>query len=130
MAARRARLLISFGAVRLRAPWRPGKAVATATPVDCWFVRVWEPESPSGVEPLEWNLYADQPIASLEDALGAAMDYGARYLIEEFHKGLKTGLKAESLQLETAAPPDGGDRGDERGGVAVAGPSRAWPPSP
>ena len=30
------------------------------------------------------------------------MDYGARYLIEEFHKGLKTGQKAEELQLETA----------------------------
>jgi Transposase DNA-binding/Transposase Tn5 dimerisation domain len=102
MAARRARLLISFGSVRVRAPWRPGKAVATAKPVDCWFVRVWEPEPPQGVEPLEWDLYADQPIESLEDALSVAMDYGSRYLIEEFHKGLKTGLKAESLQLETS----------------------------
>jgi Transposase DNA-binding/Transposase Tn5 dimerisation domain len=102
MAARRARLLISFGSVRVRAPWRPGKSVATAKPVDCWFVRVWEPEPPPGIEPLEWDLYADQPIESLEDALGVAMDYGSRFLIEEFHKGLKTGLNAESLQLETS----------------------------
>ncbi|MDR3635606.1 MAG: IS4 family transposase [Isosphaeraceae bacterium] len=102
MAARRARLLISFGSVRVRARWRPGKSVATAKPVDCWFVRVWEPEPPPGIEPLEWNLYADQPVESLADALGVAMDYGSRFLIEEFHKGLKTGLNAESLQLETS----------------------------
>ena len=80
----------------------PGKSVAAAKPVDCWFVRVWEPEPPPGIEPLEWNLYADQPVESLEDALGVAMDYGSRFLIEEFHKGLKTGLNAESLQLETS----------------------------
>ena len=94
--------MISFGAVRVRAPWRPGVAASTAEPVDCWFVRVWEPEPPQGVEPLEWDLYTDQHINVLEDALSAAMDYGSRYLIEEFHKGLKTGLKVETLQLETA----------------------------
>ena len=47
-------------------------------------------------------LYTDRPITRLEDALGVVMDYGTRYLIEEFHKGLKTGMKAEELQLETA----------------------------
>jgi hypothetical protein len=102
VAARRACLLISFGSVRVRAPWRPGVAASAAEPVDCWFVRVWEPEPPTGVEPLEWDRYTDQPIKSLEDALSAAMDYGSRYLIEELHKALKTGLKAEDLQLETA----------------------------
>lgn len=100
--ARRARLLISFGRVRVRSPWRPGRIPGAGEPVDCFFVRVWEPAPPEGVEPLEWDLYTDQPIASLEDAVGTAMDYAARYLIEEFHKGLKTGLKAEALQLETA----------------------------
>ena len=98
--ARRAELLISFGPVRVRAPWRPGVAAQEAEPVDCCFVRVWEPAPPEGVEPLEWNLYTDELIAALEDAVSVAMDYAARYLIEEFHKGLKTGLKAEELQLE------------------------------
>jgi hypothetical protein len=100
--ARRAELLLSFGRVRVRSPWRPGLAPGAGEPVDCWFVRVWEPTPPPGVEPLEWDLYTDQPIASLEDAVSAAMDYAARYLIEEFHKGLKTGMKAEALQMETA----------------------------
>jgi Transposase Tn5 dimerisation domain/Transposase DNA-binding len=98
--ARRAKLLLSFGPVRVQAPWRPGVVPEAAEPVDCYFVRVWEPTPPEGVEPLEWDLYTHQPPASLEGAVCVAMDYAARYLIEEFHKGLKTGLKAESLQLE------------------------------
>jgi transposase-like protein/transposase Tn5 family protein len=99
-AARRAKLLISFGAVRLRSPQRPGQPAGANEPVDCWFVRAWEVEAPAGVEPLEWVLYTDRPINGFEDALGVVMDYGTRYLIEEFHKALKTGLKAEELQLE------------------------------
>jgi hypothetical protein len=101
-AARRARLLISSGAVRLRSPQRPGQPAGAGEPIDCWFVRVWEVEAPEGVEALEWVRYTDRPITTLEAAVGVVMDYGTRYLIEEFHKGLKTGLKAEELQLETA----------------------------
>jgi hypothetical protein len=102
-AARLARLSISFGAVRIRSPQRPSQAAGTNRPLDCWFVRAWEVDPPAGAEPLEWVLYTDRPITGFEDALGVALDYGTRYLIEEFHKGLKTGLKAEELQLETAA---------------------------
>jgi hypothetical protein len=102
VAARRAKLRISFGAVRLRSPRRPGRPAGTNEAIDCWFVRAWEVEAPAGVEALEWVLYVDRPITTLEGALGAVMDYATRYLIEEFHKGLKTGLKAEDLQLETA----------------------------
>src|SRR4051794_19281455 len=63
--ARRARLLVSFGAIRLQAPERPGKAAGTNPPIDCWFVRAWEPEPPEGVEPLEWRLYHDRPVEDL-----------------------------------------------------------------
>jgi hypothetical protein len=101
--ARRARLLIGFGAIRLRAPERPGRAAGSDPPVDCWFVRAWEVDAPEGVEPLEWLLYHDRPVEDLSGALGVLRDYSLRPLIEEFHKGLKTGLGAERLQLETAA---------------------------
>lgn len=100
--ARRARLLVSCGPVRVQAPERPGHAAGTNEPIDCWFIRVWEPAPPEGVEALEWVLYTDQRTETLEEALAGAMDYGSRFLIEEFHKGLKTGLKAEELQFETA----------------------------
>ena len=100
--ARSAKLLITWGPVRVRAPERPGHAAGTNEPIDCWFIRVWEPAPPAGAEALEWVLYTDQRTETLEEALVGVMDYGTRFLIEEFHKGLKTGLKAEELQLETA----------------------------
>ena len=101
--ARRARLLVSCGPVRVRAPERPGVAAGANAPLDCWFIRVWEPAPPEGVAALEWVLYTDQRVETLEEAVAGVMDYATRFLIEEFHKGLKTGLKAEALQLETAA---------------------------
>ena len=99
----RAHLLISFGAMRLQAPERPGHAAGTNPPIDCWFVRAWEPEPPEGVEPLEWLLYHDRPVEDLSQAVHVLKGYATRPLIEEFHKGLKTGMGAERLQLETAA---------------------------
>lgn len=99
--ARRARLLVSCGPVRVRAPERPGIAAGTNEPIDCWFIRVREPSPPEGVEALEWVLYTHEESETLEAALVGGMDYATRCLIEEFHKGLKTGLGAERLQLET-----------------------------
>lgn len=101
--ARRARLLVSCGPVRIQAPERPGHAAGTNEPIDCWFIRVWEPDPPAGVERLEWVLYTDPRTETLEAALVGVMDYGSRFLIEEFHKGTKTGMKIEQLQLETGA---------------------------
>jgi len=98
---RRAKLLVSCGAVRLRAPERPGHPAGSRPPIDCWFIRVWEEQAPAGEQRLEWLLYTHQRTETLEEALIGAMDYACRPLIEEFHKGLKTGLKAEELQLET-----------------------------
>jgi hypothetical protein len=100
--ARRAKLLVSCGPVRIQSPDRPGRPAGTNDPIDCWFIRVWEPEPPEGVERLEWVLYTDQRTETLEEALVGVMDYGTRFVIEEFHKGIKTGLKIEELQLETA----------------------------
>jgi hypothetical protein len=100
--SRRAQLLVSCGPVRLRSPERPGVAAGTNPPIDCWFIRAWEPSPAEGVERLEWVLYTDEPTTTLEMALAGVMDYGTRFLIEEFHKGVKTGLKIEALQLETA----------------------------
>jgi hypothetical protein len=98
--ARRARLLIHCGPVRIRSPERPGCAAGANEPIDCWFLRAWEPDPPAGVERLEWVLYTDRRTETLEEALVGVMDYGGRFLIEEFHKGIKTGMKIEELQLE------------------------------
>jgi hypothetical protein len=67
--------------------------------IDCWVVRVWEAQPPHGIEALEWILLSDQEPTSFEDALEVAIQYASRWLIEEFHKCLKTGLGADNLQL-------------------------------
>jgi Transposase DNA-binding/Transposase Tn5 dimerisation domain len=102
--ARTAHLSVSSLAVCLRAPRRPGQAAGSLPPIPCTAVRVWEPEPPPAVEPLEWILLGDGPASSFEQALGGALQYSARWILEEFHKGLKTGLGAERLQLEKAHP--------------------------
>ena len=65
-------------------------------------MRVWEENPPSGVKALEWILLTDWSVRTYAAALEVALAYSTRWLIEEFHKALKTGTKAEELQLETA----------------------------
>jgi hypothetical protein len=51
---------------------------------------------------LEWILLTDCKVENFAQALEVALIYSTRWLIEEFHKALKSGTKAEDLQLETA----------------------------
>ena len=101
-AARVAELQISAVAVWLRAPQRPGCGPGYLPPVRTMVVRVWEATPPPGVEALEWILLTDWPVENYAQALKVALAYATRWLIEEFHKALKTGNQAEDLQLETA----------------------------
>ena len=101
--AREATLAISAGRLRARSPQRPGHGDGTLAPLDVTVVRVWEPEPPASVkEPLEWILLASAPASTFDEAREIALRYTARWLVEDFHKALKTGLGAERLQLESA----------------------------
>jgi len=100
--ARTATVSVSATKVRIRSPQRPGANVGCLPPIECHVVRVWEAAAPEGVEPLEWILLVDAEVASFEAARECVLQYATRWLIEEFHMALKTGLGAERLQLETA----------------------------
>jgi hypothetical protein len=101
--ARRARLRVSAARVHLQSPQRPGRRRGSQPPIACTVVRVFEANPPPQVAtPLEWVLLCDREVASFEAALECALQYAARWLVEEFHKVLKTGLGAERLQLEQA----------------------------
>lgn len=102
-AARTARLCLSLTRVALRSPWRPGHGRGTQAPVTCTVVRVWEAAPPQGVQALEWILLCDAEVTTLAQALTLALQYATRWVVEEFHKALKTGLGIEKLQLETGA---------------------------
>lgn len=102
-AARTACLSLSATRVCLRSPYRPGHEVGKLRPVQCTALRVWEANPPAGVEPLEWILLCEVQITTFEQALDVALQYATRWLVEEFHKALKTGMGVEKLQLETGA---------------------------
>lgn len=101
--ARIARLSVAATPVSLRSPARPGAAAGKLPAVECTVVRVWEAHPAPEVEGLEWILLVDRPVTNFEQALECALQYASRWIIEEFHKALKTGLGAERLQLEAAS---------------------------
>jgi hypothetical protein len=105
-AGRWASLSVSAAAVTIWSPQlnRAGKALR------CWAVRAWEPNPPDGaeptggepVEPIEWMLLSSEPIHDPADALRILGYYSCRWLIEEYHRCLKSGCKVEQRQLEKA----------------------------
>lgn len=97
--ARTARLELRALAVTLRPPWRPGRKLP---PVSLWAVQAREASAPAGAAKLHWILLSTQPCADIEQARRALRVYGLRWLIEEYHKALKTGTRIEHSQLATA----------------------------
>ncbi len=94
--ARDVQLKIAYSSVTLSPPWLD----RDAPPLAGWVVRVWDPDTPAGEEPIEWILFTSVPVASLEDATTISQWYGLRWLVEEYHMCLKTGCKVEQRQLK------------------------------
>jgi hypothetical protein len=97
--ARDAFLKISWQEVRIQPP--VNGAVLSKTEVKAWVVRVWEPEPPDGGEALEWILLTTVPVQSVEDAWERVRWYRWRWLLEDFHKVLKTGCGIEVRRKQT-----------------------------
>ena len=70
-------------------------------PLDLWAVRVWEPQPPKGEELLEWILLTNVPVEQEGDAHERVDWYEKRPIVEEYHKGMKTGCRIESMQFDT-----------------------------
>jgi Transposase DNA-binding len=100
--ARRAKVEIAAGSVELVAPKQPrGDHGPEPLPVQVVVLR--EVEAPAGVKPLEWILLSDRPAGDLAEAGEIADWYGHRPIVEELHKGMKTGCGVEALQFTTEA---------------------------
>ncbi len=96
-AGRKTTISIARGTVFINTPKNGFKKADRETfKVSC--LRVWE----EGSEELEWLLVTNLEILGPEDALEKVGWYEARWLIEEYHKCLKTGCAMEKRQLETA----------------------------
>jgi hypothetical protein len=55
---------------------------------------------PDVEEPLHWVLLTSLPLRTLEDAIYSINVYSTRWVIEEFHKVLKSGAIVEKLQSD------------------------------
>jgi hypothetical protein len=98
--AREARLCIAAAPVRVRPPGKKSGEYANR-PLPLWIVRVWEPAPPKGQERLEWFLLTNEPVETFEDAWRVTGWYECRWIIEEYHKALKTGCGIENPQFAT-----------------------------
>lgn len=86
--------------VDLDGPWRPGGWQEPLRGV--WVVEVQEVYAPEGAQPLHWILLSSLPCKTLAEARRIVGRYAARWLVEEYHKALKSGAGVEDSQLEQA----------------------------
>jgi hypothetical protein len=72
-------------------------------PLDLWVVHVREISAAAGEKALEWILLTNLATESFEQACERVDWYGCRPMVEELHKGMKTGCQIEAMQFEHAA---------------------------
>jgi len=103
--ARRARLEVAFAPITALVPRHPAaslKALAPG-PIAQWVVWAREVDPPPTVkEPIDWVLLTSLPVRDLGGAMEVIGYYEKRWLIEEWHKALKTGCQLERRQLHTS----------------------------
>jgi hypothetical protein len=94
---RTAKMAVAFTEVAIRDP--KCRTTKRREPLRMWAIRVWELDPPEGQERLDWMLLTNQPVHSFETAYRVVGWYERRWIIEEFHKGMKSGCRIESLQF-------------------------------
>lgn len=93
---------VQFSHLRvLLAPPRKRSGEYASKPLEIWVVRVWEPDPPKGVDPLEWILHTNVEVNNVSDATCRVEWYKCRPIVEEYHKGMKTGCGIEDMQFTT-----------------------------
>ncbi len=97
-AARTARMAVHYAPVELRPPKRKPHLPT----VHLWAVWSHELEAPEGVEALEWMLLTTVKVASFEQACERLRWYATRWLIEVYHRTLKSGCRIKERQLGSA----------------------------
>jgi hypothetical protein len=100
--AREANMAVAFAPVQIR-PSTKKTGNYGNEPLLVWVIRVWEVDPPKGQERLQWVLLTNEPIRSFADAYRVVGWYECRWIVEEYHKGMKTGCRIESPQFTTEA---------------------------
>ena len=68
-------------------------------PLPLYAVLITEVHPPASEKPIEWLLLTNEPVNTFADAWRVATWYECRWIVEEYHKGQKTGVAIEELQF-------------------------------
>jgi hypothetical protein len=103
-AARAAQIEVRVGQIKIPRPPHVSPWVRSLNPppIAMNVIEVVEVNAPKGVTPTRWVLFTSLPVATFEDAWTVIGYYESRWLVEEYHKALKTGCATESRQLKAA----------------------------
>lgn len=95
---RQATLALAYGEVSINAPFHSPRH----DPIQAWVIRVWELDpTPQVEEPIEWLLVTSVPTDDLAKAWQHVAWYRLRWIIEDYHRCLKTGCRVEERHLGT-----------------------------
>lgn len=102
--AREAELEVRVGKIKVPRPKHvsPWVRKLEQGPIAMHVIEVVEVNPPNGVEPIRWVLLTSLSITNFDDAWIVIGYYELRWLVEEYHKALKTGCSTETRQLKTA----------------------------
>ena len=102
--ARTARIEVSTGQALIPVPRHksPWIRKLNPQPIAVNVVRVREVDAPEGVTPIEWVLYTSLCVQTFAQVWEVIEIYEARWLVEEYHKALKSGTRVTARQLKTA----------------------------
>ncbi|HMX41000.1 MAG TPA: IS4 family transposase, partial [Saprospiraceae bacterium] len=90
------------GAYTLRPPrWRAQERLPTVT---VFAVLAREEHPPAGIPAIEWLLLSTVPVTDFDAACERVEWYACRWMIELYHKVLKSGCRIEERQFENAEP--------------------------
>lgn len=95
--ARKAHLEVRFASVSVRPPkYRKKEKLAS---VHLWAVLAEEVTAPMGVEAIHWLLLTTMTIETFTQACSCLEWYACRWVIETYHKVLKSGCRVEQRQF-------------------------------
>lgn len=89
--ARLATVQIAAGRVSIKPP-HFARGEYEPLPLELWAIHVREIDAPAGATPLEWILLCDLPAGNFAQACQKVDWYEHRPVIEDYHKGQKSGL--------------------------------------
>jgi hypothetical protein len=102
--ARTATLEVRVGSLQMPVPIQRSQWVRQLDPkpISMNVVYVVEVNPPADKEPITWVLLTSLPVTTFDEAWAVIEYYEARWLIEEYHKALKTGCRIQGRQLKTS----------------------------